>query len=102
MIPPRFAQTDSGPQDFVTGGGNHQSAPSLPRPRRDGVQSLMSRRFLAFLALALMAASLAVVQPRPAEASGPTLPADFTDQLVTNVAKPTALAFTPDGRVLVT
>lgn len=30
------------------------------------------------------------------------LPANFTDSLVTNVGSPTALAFTPDGRMLVT
>ncbi|MEO7912289.1 MAG: PQQ-dependent sugar dehydrogenase [Roseiflexaceae bacterium] len=29
-------------------------------------------------------------------------PADFTDTLVTNLASPTALAFTPDGRLLLT
>jgi glucose/arabinose dehydrogenase len=31
-----------------------------------------------------------------------TLPAGFTDTLVANVALPTALAFTPDGRLLIT
>ena len=31
-----------------------------------------------------------------------TLPDDFTDSLVTDVSAPTALAFTPDGRMLVT
>jgi hypothetical protein len=62
----------------------------------------MSRRLSAIVALALLAASFAVAHPRPAGAAGPTMPADFTDQLVTNVAKPTALAFTPDGRVLIT
>ena len=59
----------------------------------------MFRRFSAFVALALLALPLALVES-PAGAT-PVLPADFTDQLVTNVAKPTALAFTPDGRVLV-
>src|SRR5688500_12242308 len=31
-----------------------------------------------------------------------TPPADFSDTLVTNLASPTALAFTPDGRLLIT
>jgi glucose/arabinose dehydrogenase len=62
----------------------------------------MYRRLSAIVAVALLAASLAVAQPLPAGAAGPTMPAGFTDQLVTNVAKPTALAFTPDGRVLIT
>jgi len=31
-----------------------------------------------------------------------TLPADFTDHAVATVASPTALAFTPDGRLLIT
>jgi glucose/arabinose dehydrogenase/PKD repeat protein len=31
-----------------------------------------------------------------------TVPAGFTDELVTTVASPTALAFTPDGRLLIT
>ena len=38
-------------------------------------------------------------------AAGPlaaAVPAGFTDALVTNVSLPTALAFTPDGRLLIT
>ena len=35
-------------------------------------------------------------------ASEATVPAGFADNLVTNVTAPTALAFTPDGRLLVT
>ena len=30
------------------------------------------------------------------------VPAQFTDALVTNISSPTALAFTPDGRLLIT
>lgn len=41
---------------------------------------------------------LAVALPAPAI----TLPPGFTDRLVAAVAAPTALAFTPDGRILVT
>jgi glucose/arabinose dehydrogenase len=57
-------------------------------------------RLRALLVLALLALGISAVEPTPARAAL-TLPADFTDQLVTNVAKPTALAFTPDGRGLV-
>jgi glucose/arabinose dehydrogenase len=62
----------------------------------------MSRRLAAFVALALFGVLLTAVPLRAAPPAAPTLPADFADQLVTNVGKPTALAFTPDGRVLVT
>ena len=34
--------------------------------------------------------------------TGATLPAGFTDTLLTSVDSPTALAFTPDGRMLIT
>jgi hypothetical protein len=39
-----------------------------------------------------------------AAAGGPTAtpPPDFSDALVTNVSSPTALTFTPDGRMLIT
>src|SRR5688572_17476675 len=33
---------------------------------------------------------------------GATVPAGFTDSLVTSLGSPTALAFTPDGRLLIT
>src|SRR5688500_941509 len=51
------------------------------------------------LALAL-AASATVLGAAPADAA--TLPPGFGDQLVATVGAPTALAFTPDGRTLVT
>jgi glucose/arabinose dehydrogenase len=38
----------------------------------------------------------------PSAAPGGVLPADFTDSLVASLPAPTALAFTPDGRMLVT
>lgn len=38
----------------------------------------------------------------PSAAGGAVLPPDFTDSLVASLPAPTALAFTPDGRVLVT
>src|SRR5262245_43365650 len=40
-----------------------------------------------------------VVAVRPAAIA--TLPAGFTDEFVTAVGSPTALAFTPDGRLLI-
>jgi glucose/arabinose dehydrogenase len=61
----------------------------------------MSRRFAALLAGALSGALLFVVPLQAAQAA-PSLPANFADELVTNVAKPTAVTTTPDGRVLVT
>ena len=60
----------------------------------------MRRRFTAIVVLALLALPFGAIEPALAGAA-PTLPADFTDQLVTEVAKPTAVAFTPDGRGLV-
>jgi glucose/arabinose dehydrogenase len=61
----------------------------------------MSRRFAAFVAVAVLGTLFSVVQP-PAAQAAPVLPANFSDELVANVGKPTGLAFTPDGRVLVT
>src|SRR5918997_3697390 len=59
----------------------------------------MNGRALAPIALALFVGALACCFfARPAM----PLPADFTDDLVTDVSLPTALAFTPDGRMLVT
>jgi glucose/arabinose dehydrogenase/PKD repeat protein len=45
---------------------------------------------------------LAVLLALPASGSAATLPAGFSDSLVANVPQPTALAFTPDGGLLVT
>ena len=61
-----------------------------------------SRRFPALATvLAAVAGGLAalVVSASPAAA---TVPAGFADELVTALAAPTALAFTPDGRMLAT
>ena len=44
---------------------------------------------------------LLVLRENPALAAAVT-PPDFTDTRVTSVESPTALAFTPDGRLLVT
>ena len=42
---------------------------------------------------------LCVAAPAPAQ---PSLPAGFDDALVASVGSPTSLAFTPDGRLLIT
>jgi glucose/arabinose dehydrogenase/PKD repeat protein len=49
---------------------------------------------VSFLALLLVAGRAAVAQP--------VIPSGFVDELVASVGGPTALAFTPDGRLLVT
>lgn len=52
--------------------------------------------------LGLLATALAVVVAGGATSDGArAVPAGFTDTLVANVESPTALAFTPDGRLLV-
>ncbi|HEY0782803.1 MAG TPA: PQQ-dependent sugar dehydrogenase, partial [Thermoanaerobaculia bacterium] len=48
---------------------------------------------------ALAAALLLAFAARPAAAA---LPANFSDSLVAAITNPTALAFTPDGRLLIT
>jgi len=59
----------------------------------------MQARALTPIALALLVVVfVCLLFARPAT----TLPPDFTDSLVTDVPAPTALAFTPDGRMLVT
>lgn len=54
----------------------------------------------ALLALSLVAAS--VVVPGTAAGAAAVVPSGFTDSLVASVGGPTALAFTPNGRMLVT
>src|SRR5690242_13533090 len=61
------------------------------------MHSPLARGSRALIALLLMAQLLLSA---PLLAATP--PADFTDALVTNLASPTALAFTPDGRLLLT
>ena len=56
---------------------------------------------LRLLVLALVAAGLPLVVA-PAAAAAPVLPAQFSDSLVASVGQPTAIAFLPDGRMLVT
>jgi glucose/arabinose dehydrogenase len=57
----------------------------------------MGRRRGLFVSVAVVAAAALV--PRPAMA---TVPAGFVDEAVASVSAPTAIAFTPDGRMLVT
>lgn len=62
----------------------------------------MFRRLSLVLGVVIVAAGLAwsLLHPKPT-AGAPTLPDGFVDTLVTSVPSPTALAFTPDGRILV-
>ena len=60
----------------------------------------MRRRPALAAGLAVLAGPFAsVLAPSPA---GAVVPAGFADQLVASVPSPTAMAFTPDGRLLVT
>jgi glucose/arabinose dehydrogenase len=61
----------------------------------------IGRQRLVRSAVAVALAALAVPIGSP-PASGSTVPAGFEDQLVAKVNGPTAIAFTPDGRILVT
>lgn len=58
-----------------------------------------TRRVLA--ALAVTAAAL-TVGPAPVATAAASLPLGFSDEFVAQIDGPTAIAFTPDGRVLVT
>lgn len=57
-----------------------------------------ARKRSFFLALGLIAPAFAVLPSAPATAA--TVPTQFTDALVANVPAPTAVAFMPDGRML--
>jgi glucose/arabinose dehydrogenase len=52
-------------------------------------------------ALLLLVCALGLLVPAGSEAA-PTLPADFDDTLIASMERPTAIAFAPDGRVLIT
>ena len=60
----------------------------------------MLRRIFSSKTLAAVVAMAALGLPSAATAA--VLPAGFTDSLVASLPAPTALAFTPDGRLLVT
>jgi glucose/arabinose dehydrogenase len=60
----------------------------------------MLRRIFSSKLMAALLAAAALGFPSAATAS--VLPLDFTDSLIASVSAPTALAFTPDGRLLVT
>jgi glucose/arabinose dehydrogenase len=72
------------------------------RPARSSRNQLVTRR--TNTPLVLLAAAIAVLASRgnAESATTITLPVDFSDELVASVASPTALAFTPDGRMLIT
>ncbi|HEX6596617.1 MAG TPA: PQQ-dependent sugar dehydrogenase [Acidimicrobiales bacterium] len=59
----------------------------------------MRSRFALLALSGLISTTVAALGPLPAAAA---VPAGFADQLVASVASPTAMAFTPDGRLLVT
>ena len=58
------------------------------------------RHSAGILLVMIIAGGIAAAQP--AEPVFAQLPAGFIDELITTVAGPTSLAFTPDGRLLVT
>jgi glucose/arabinose dehydrogenase/chitodextrinase len=57
---------------------------------------------ITFLLAACRSASPATPEVTPEVEAQATLPAGFEDQLVASVNQPTGLAFTPDGRLLIT
>ena len=59
----------------------------------------MLGRIFSIRTLAVVVAMAALSVPSAATAA---VPAGFTDSLVASVSAPTALAFAPDGRLLVT
>jgi glucose/arabinose dehydrogenase len=69
-----------------------------------GVASFCASRYvLLAVVVGLLAGCLSLLLLRENPASGAAVtPPDFTDTRVTTVESPTALAFTPDGRLLVT
>jgi glucose/arabinose dehydrogenase len=63
---------------------------------------MLKRILLSFgVLIAALAVGLASFLSQPQTAQG-AIPTDFTDTLVASVGSPTALAFTPDGRLLIT
>jgi glucose/arabinose dehydrogenase len=66
---------------------------------RMGLNGPVVRRLMLVLAVVAAGAGVVVV---PAAPAGAAVPSGFADGLVASVASPTALAFTPDGRMLVT
>jgi glucose/arabinose dehydrogenase len=61
----------------------------------------MSRSLLRFLATILFLAGLLPAAHSRLASAEPGLPDGFDDDLVAGVSRPTALAFTPDGRLLI-
>ena len=63
--------------------------------------SMIKRAWLLLIVLALASGCQALAGDEPAR-SADWQPPGFADSLVANVELPTALAFTPDGRLLIT
>ena len=66
------------------------------------MKSLRTRTILIGVAAVLTCATGASAAAAPSPSAEPAVPAGFTDTVVAAVPSPTALARTPDGRVLVT
>lgn len=58
--------------------------------------------FLAVFLRIILALNFSILTVGAAPSMGATLPLGFTDSFVATVSRPTALAFTPDGRLLIT
>src|SRR3712207_4240258 len=83
--------------------GNPQSGQNVSKKEKRMSRKRPSFRIVASLLFACLVLTVQIGAHSRAEASvTATLPADFSDALVTSVASPTALAFTPDGRMLIT
>src|SRR5215210_4873922 len=64
--------------------------------------SRTDRRILPAVVVGLLTGCLSLLFLLENPAPAAVTPPDFTDTRITNVDSPTALAFTPDGRLLVT
>jgi glucose/arabinose dehydrogenase len=63
---------------------------------------MRNRKAVLKLTLFFCAAAFALFNFQLDTTKAATLPPDFEDALVTNISAPTAIAFTPDGRLLIT
>src|ERR687897_625565 len=66
---------------------------------RKGSAPLLARILLPALVTLLAVLLLILLQTKPASTA--TLPPSFEDRLLTSINKPIALAFTPDGRMII-
>jgi hypothetical protein len=66
---------------------------------RKGSAPLLAHILLPALVTLLAVLLLILLQTKPASTA--TLPPSFEDHLLTSIDKPIALAFTPDGRIII-